>query len=165
MFSVQESYDRLLDSEVFLNRGFLCGAFIMCDPKDLEVSNWQLDFYDNRTKKITSYVIADKVSILELNSEIFKEETSDVEELDLKDVKTDFKKVIKEVKEKVRSRKETINKLIIILQQQDVAVWNVSAFTNTFNLINFKINAKNSKLIDEKIVPLLSWDTGKEQKL
>ena len=69
---------------------------------------------------------------------------------------------MKIVKEKIKSRKENTTKYIIILQNAEVTQWNISCFTDTFNLVNYLINARTGKLIDEKVVPLLSWDTGKQ---
>lgn len=161
MPDIKGSYDKLIKSKEFLNKGFFCSAFIMCEPKELDSCDWQLDFYDKKNGKITSYIVSDKIKVLEENSEMLKE-NDNVNEINMENVKVKFQKIMKTVKEKVRSKKETVTKFVIILQEDKTTVWNISSFTDAFNLLNLRINAKTGRIIEEKVVPLLSWGAGQK---
>ena len=161
MFDIKESYERLLKSKEFLNKGIFCSAFIICEPKDLENCDLQLDFYDKKDDKVTSYIVSEKIRVLEENSDMLKK-NNNIKEININNLKINFKKVIKTVKEKIKSRKEIVTKLVIILQEDKTTLWNISSFTNNFNLLNLRINSKTGRIIEEKVVPLLSWDTGQK---
>src|SRR3989344_4032501 len=117
---IKESHDKLLKSKEFLKKGYLCTAFIMCDPQELENVNWQFDYYNKTSDRITSYAVGDEVVVNEADSEVFKKEKTKVKELDLEKIKFTIAKAMKIVKEKIKSRKENTTKYIIILQNAEV---------------------------------------------
>ncbi len=163
MLTVKESYDKLLKSEKFLNKGFFCSAFIMCEDHEIKSSDWQLDFYEEKSDTITSYIVGKEVTVLEQQSKVFKEEDTSIKPLKLDNVVVGFDKVMDKVNEVIKLKHESTVKFIIILQQQEVTLWNISSFTNSFKLINFKIDASTGRLICEEVVPLLSLD-GRNEK-
>ena len=64
---------------------------------------------------------------------------------------------IKGEKTKAPKASNTETKIIIIAQQQDFPIWNVSYVSNKFNLINIKINAIYGEVIEETSGSLLSF--------
>ena len=155
--SVKESYDRLLKSKEFSKEGYLCSLFLVSDIKDLKNSNWQIDFYNKDSDTITSYIMSENIESSP-KSEVFKEENSEIEELNIKDVKITFKNAVKKAEEILKKYNEEAVKIIVVLQKQKESIWNISYLTSKFNLINIKINTKDGKLIDEKIISILSFE-------
>ena len=156
---LKNAYKDLIHSQEFKNSGFLCGAFLMCNIEELEQTNWQLDFYNKESDTITSYFMENDIKVAE-NSEIFKEEGKEIEELKLEDVKTNFEDIKKQLDEILEKRNESVVKITIIVQKQIHPIWNILYITKKFNLLNIRINAIDGKLIDEKTVPLLSFEKG-----
>ncbi len=156
---IKNSYERLIKSEIFKHEGFLCGAFLMCDIKDLDKTDWQIDFYNKNKDTITTYLIGKEIEATN-ESEVFKTEKMTVEELDLKEVKMDFSDIQKKLQYILETKDEIAVKITIILQHQNIPIWNVIYITKKFNLLNIKMNATNGELIEEKLVNLLSFEKG-----
>lgn len=153
MITIQQSYQRLIKSKEFKGEGVLCSMFFTSDIKEIEESNWQIDFYNKESNTITSYLMGINIEVVP-NSEIFKEENTDIEDFKIEDVKISFKESLKVAKEHL---KEEATKIIVILQKQKDIMWNISFVTKNFNLLNIKIDAINGKVIEEKLVSLISF--------
>jgi hypothetical protein len=152
--TLEEAYKKLLNSKEFKNEGFLCNCFLAADKEDLEKADWQIDFYNKETDRITSYWIEEKIQVKE-DLEVFKEPTTTITELKIEEVKVNVHEAIKIAESLLGAEKP--NKIMALLQNQEGIIWNVSIFTNYFNLHNIKIN--NSKeLIENKKVNLMSFD-------
>ena len=156
---IKDSYEKIMSSKEFKAGGFLCGAFIICDIDQLETTNWQIDFYEKEKNLIQTYIVSEKIEKTN-ESEVFKTEDMTVEELDLKEIKRDFKDLTETIKEILDKNKEEPVKITIILQKQKVPIWNIIYITKKFNLLNIKINAISGELIEEKLVNLLSFEKG-----
>jgi len=156
MQDLKKEYKRLVNSKEFKHKGFLSGAFIMSDIKSLDKSKWQIDFYNKKENKITTYLMDEKIEVTD-NSEVFKEENAEIKELDIEEIKENLEEALKLGKEFLEKEKETPIKVVIILQKEDSAVWNLSYITEKFNLINIKIDAVDGKLLKETTAPLLSF--------
>lgn len=153
MISIQEAYKEF--AKKTKPKGFLCSAFIMCDPDKLEEINWQLDFYNKEDDTIDSYTIKDdKVETLNLGSKPFRDKDQKIEELNLKNIKISCEVALKLAE---KENKEGISKIIIILQKTKKEIWNISFFTTSFNLINVKIDAKNKKILEKTNTPLIKF--------
>ena len=156
MQSIKESYDRLLNSKEFKNEGFLCSVFLMTNAVDLEKSNWQIDFYEEKSQKIISYTM-DKTIKVEPKAEVFKEENKEIEKLDLTEIKVDLHESITKSKMLLNKYKEEPTTIIIVLQKQGQTIWNISYVTKKFNLLNVKIDAITGVILEEKLASLLSF--------
>lgn len=149
---IQQIVQKVQDSEVFKkwhSNEYLVGVFIMDQIQ-------QVNFYSKETKKITSFMISDKIEKQE--DLIFQKEPKDLEKLNLENLKINldeaFKKTNKIKEEKALS--EEILKKIIILQQQSSPTWNITYITSAFNLLNVKINATNGIIIESKFQSIIS---------
>jgi len=130
------------ESEEFKPDLYLCSIFIFNDKT-------QFDFYSKKTKLVTSFVVeGDKVNLLN-RDKVFQKEKKDLEELKLENVKIDLDKATEIVNNSVKKHNETTTKKIIILQQNQIPLWNISAITSTFNIINIKINAETGEVLGE----------------
>lgn len=157
---LKTAYKKLLESKEFKNEGILSGAFLMCDMENLDKTEWQLDFYNKESDRITTYNIGHKIELTD-NSEVFKDENMKIEELDLEEIKVNFEDIKEKLKEILEKRHEDAIKITIILQKQTFPIWNIIYITKKFNLLNIKINAINSDVIEEKAIPLLSFEKTK----
>ena len=121
---------------------------------------WQFDFYSKKTKKISSFALEENnVKIIEENSQVFQKTQKDLEELKLNEVKTKLEtalNILNQLK-KEKAPLETASKKIIILQKINFPLWNISYITSAFNLLNVKINAVNSKIIEQDFTSIINF--------
>ncbi|MBS3175052.1 hypothetical protein J4440_04185 [Candidatus Woesearchaeota archaeon] len=158
MQDIKEEYQRLIKSKKFKNEGILSGAFLMSENPELDDTIWQLDFYNGKTDKMTSYKMNSEI-VLEENSEVFKKEKSEVEELKLEEIKISLNKALDTGKILLGDNFKWI-RIIIILQQIKQPIWNLSYMTQKFDLRNIKINAVNGGVLDNQEVKLFSFEKG-----
>lgn len=148
-----EAIQKVLNSDIFKNwhtDEYLVSYLLVTNTPSV-------DFYSKKTKKITSFIISDKINLKE--DEIFQKEAKDLEELKLEDIKISLEQATQKI-ENIKTKKipsEQVNKKIIILQQQIVPIWNLTYLTSSLNLLNIKINAINGDIIEEKLESLLSF--------
>ena len=152
----QQTYKKLINSKEFQNKGFLSGFFISSTPENFHNEDWQIHFYEKDSDKMVTYVVGEKIIFLG-ESDIFKEKNEEVEELNLDKIKIDLDSVIKKCEFLLKNHNEIATKIIIILQNHKVPIWNITYVTERFNMVNIKINAENGELIDDNVISLLSF--------
>ncbi len=160
MIEVNEALSRLENSELFQNwkkenkKSYLASFFINLPGQE----NWQIDFYNPKQDTMISFIVEDDIKIAE-ESKVFKAKDTKVEELSIRDVKIFFKEaneiVDKLVKESYNN--EQINQKIIILQKINMTLWNATCLTNSFSVLNIKIDAKNGDILSDNISSLLAF--------
>ncbi len=160
---LKTAYEKLIHSKEFKHEGFFCGAFIMCNSKELDNTDWQIDFYNNKRDTITTYLVGSKIEVTD-DSKVFKNEKVDIEEIKLENIKVNFNDIKEELNKILKEKQEEPVKITIILQNQKIPIWNIIYITQKFNLLNVRIDAVTGILIDEKIVPLLSFENGYANK-
>ncbi len=153
---MQQSYDRLINSAEFKHQGFLCGFFLMSEIEKIEDAVWQIDFYDKDLDKITSYLMESKIKVNE-NSEAFKKPETKIESLEIKEIKISFEEACRKARKILESKIEEPTKIIATLQKQNKPAWNISFITQKFNIQNVRINAGTGRVMEEKLVSMLSF--------
>ena len=136
---------------------YLTSTFLMAE--NLE-EDWQLDYYSIKSKKITSFVIKDKIKSMP-ETKPFQEKETIIEKLDIDKIKIDFKKVL-EIADKLKKEKyknETLTKKIIVLQnlKEFGQIWNLTFLTSSFKTLNIKINASSGKILKENLASLITF--------
>ena len=160
---LKETIKKLESSKIFKDYkktnpdAYLTSTFLMTE--DIE-GDWQLDYYSIKSKKITSFIIKDKVKGMP-ETKPFQEKESIIEKLDIDKVKIDFKKVL-EVTDKLIKKKyksETLTKKIIILQnlKEFGHIWNLTFLTSSFKTLNIKIDANSGKILKKKLASLITF--------
>ena len=149
MKSIEEAYKRIKH-----NKGTLSSIFMMTTPKEKEKDSWQFDFYDKNTDSITSYKDEEEINTEE---KIFKEEETNIKELNLKQVKITAEEATRKAEEAIEQYHESISKYIIVLQQFESPTWNITLVTTTFNILNIKIDAITGEVKDQNHSSLLSF--------
>ena len=159
----KEALDRLVKTKEFKewkkkNKDFfLTNAFV----KD---SQMQIGYCRKKDNKIVSFIIGDE-KIERFEDEVFKRPDAKIIELTLDNVKIDVDKALKIAKDKKEEiySNEDINKNIIILHNSEQGeIWNITLISKSFNMLNFKIDAKEGKLLSHEKRSLLQL--GKEMK-
>ncbi|MEK6952156.1 MAG: hypothetical protein AABX29_04005 [Nanoarchaeota archaeon] len=155
--NLKQNLEKIQNSEVFKkwnkNNAFLVSCFFLDNM-------WQFDFYSKKTKKISSFSLeGNSVKIIEEESAVFQKEQRDLEELDLDKIKIKLEETIKIIDKIKREMvpSETVSKRIIILQKINVPLWNISYITSAFNLLNIKVNAINSEIIEKNFDSIISF--------
>lgn len=128
---------------------FLCSCFTIIDKKE---EFWQFDFYNKKLNKITSFKIDSSIEIFP-EDDIFSDGKSTINPVDLNDIKIEFN----EISEKLKKKHKGITKEIVVLQNSDGLIWNISLLTSTMNLINVKASASTGKILEEKSESVLKF--------
>lgn len=152
MNTIKEAYKKVMKKKP---EGFLCSVFAMCSPDEINNINWQFDFYNEKKETISSYVVkGEKIEEANIGEKPFKQDKDKINKLNLENVKINYKEAL-EIAEK--ESKEPNSKIIILLQNMDTEIWNISFFTIAFNLVNVKIDAKTKKIISKTCAPLIQF--------
>ncbi len=160
-----ESYKKLVESKEFKAwqkkhpKAYLSYSFMM---QDEEIQKpWQFGFYEEKEDKITPFNLEKNKVIVCTAEDIFKREDDKVKKLELNKAKINLEKLFAILKKAKKQKypNELESKKIYILQNLNKLglVWNVTYVTCTFNTINFKINATNGKILEDKLVSLFDF--------
>lgn len=135
---------------------YLASCFTMFE--NVEEANWQIDYYYAKENKMFSFVVNKDVKVSESNK-IFQKEKKEIKELNLDKVKIDFEEAIDKVESLIESKYkgEKPNKIIVILQNIENEVWNITYITNSFNLLHVKVNAINGNVEEESFESVLKF--------
>ena len=153
MKNILETYSEITESEKFKqfkeenSNSFLSSVFLD--------KTWQFNFSND--KKITTFFIKD--SLVETEESDVYEINKEIKELNLEDVKINLEKaeeLIKKVMEKEKIN-ETVNKKIIILQQRQVPIWNLTYITSALNVFNIRINAISGEILEQKFENIMKF--------
>ncbi len=127
---------------------YLCSCFYLDGEGD-----WQFDFYLPKKDKIKTFIVENNEVKGLVDSKIFKKDDSVLKKLDLNKVKVTFENAVGIVDELKNSKykNENIIKRIIILQNIDKEVWNITYLTSNFNILNIKVDASSGKVLSEKL--------------
>ncbi|MAG38543.1 hypothetical protein CMO90_00465 [Candidatus Woesearchaeota archaeon] len=126
----------------------LAHAFTILDKE--EQQDWQIGYYSKKSDKVIVFTVGKEITISP-EEEVFKKPGHKVELLDLKNVSITLEEAIKKSEEIVKKKysAEIINKTIVILQCLKTEMYNLTLVSQSFNIINIKINSKNGKVLHE----------------
>ena len=136
-----------------LDNVYLASAFTMKE------GTWQLDFYSKERKILTSFK-KENGQLVVTEDKLFQQKKEDPKELDLEECKISLTEALEKVEKTVNEKYpgNPAQKHIIILQNIDNQLtWNITILTETFKVINIKINAINGEVKSDKIDNLLSF--------
>lgn len=129
---------------------------------DLGNITWQVDYYISDENKMASF-IEENGQIKFREENVFKKPGTEIKKLDIQKVKIDVKKAIAKL-EKLKKKKfpgENPSQKIVILQNLDTILWNITYINTSFNILNVKINAINGKIIENSLTPIVSFKDKK----
>lgn len=162
---LKNSFKKLLSSNIFKKwrsnhkEAYLCSCFILIgdDIVDKNLSKWQFDFWMKEKEKMTSFLMGKEISMQE-DDESFKKKETKILELDIKKTRLNMEDAFEKIGKMDEAKKEKFSKKIVILQNiEGRTMWNISLITDTFNVLNIKIDAISGEVISKESTSLLSF--------
>jgi len=141
------------------NQGaFLTHVFYMLDEANKNAV--QVGYYNKDKDRITTFIVEGKSIIKNPEAEVFKEQETVMNPLDLSKVKIGVDDAV-EIAENLQKEKYKENipfKKIAILQHLPVGqVWNITFVTQTFKTLNIKVDAKTGEIASEKLLSIVDF--------
>jgi len=137
---------------------FLTHVFYMLDEANRNAV--QLGYYNKPKDRITTFIVEGSNIIKNPEAEVFKEQETVMNPLDLGKVKLDVNEAIK-IADRLQHEKykeEVPVKRIAILQHLPVGqVWNITFVTQTFKTLNIKVDAGTGKIVSDKLLSIVEF--------
>ena len=124
--------------------------------QDKNKQPWQFHYYNKEKDKIVTFTISKEITI-DPESKIFKKPEDVVEELEIKNVKIEPNKALKKALKNDKYKSLEFTKTLLLLQQIQEPIWNLSFFTSTYQILNIKLSAISGKIIHQSFESLLSF--------
>lgn len=146
------AYEKLKENEdvskvVADDNFFLSHACLIQEPN--KESSWEFGFYNKESKKIL--VFESNPYKKRQEDEVLKKENSELNPLDLANLKISFDEIITIVdSELMKKGIRSVNKKIFILQSDKTIMWNTTIMTHTFDLLNIKVNALSGEVMSSE---------------
>ena len=136
---------------------FLAHIFKLLDEANKD--DWQVGFY-NKDDTMTTFILTPAEINIAESENIFKKPDAKVQKLDEEKIKIDITKALETAK-KVQTKEykqETPSKIIAILQRLDIGqVYNITYFTQTFKILNFKIDSCNGRILKKSLTNAMDF--------
>ncbi|MFH1590142.1 MAG: hypothetical protein ABIB43_06260 [archaeon] len=126
---------------------YLAHAFTIIERVQQE---WQVGYYSKTKDKVVVF-LAKKEIEKSPEEEVFKKPGKKVKELKLANIKVGLERAI-DISNKVIDEKysaEYLTKTIVILQNLETEMYNLTLVSQSMNIINIKIDAKSGKVLSE----------------
>ncbi|RJQ17186.1 hypothetical protein C4573_03985 [Candidatus Woesearchaeota archaeon] len=136
---------------------YLTHIFTMIEEKKEQI--WQIGFYNKKKDKMIVFEVDGKITQGK-EEEVFKKEKF-VKKLELKEI-IPYEKALEiaDDLQKTEYPAEMVNRRIVILQNLDETVWNITLISMQFNIVNIKIKASDGTILKHHRESLLRF--GKE---
>ena len=134
---------------------FLSNVFIMLEDSE-NIGDIQFGFCNDTGEKITSFIFNEKIKD-KFEDDIFKKPGSKVSKIEIEEAKIEIEDALKIANKSNKEYYPTefATKKMLILQNIEDMIWNITFITKSFNMINFKIDAKEGKLLKHEKKSLL----------
>ena len=136
---------------------YLSSFFKIIEHEDVDW--WQVDFYYPKGDTITSFVVDDKVKLATKDAAVFKKPDTSVKALDLTAVHVTMQEALHVAQslQQEKYKSEKTSKTVVLLQTLSQTFWNISFLTNSFKLVNIRVDAKTGDVLEDSIVPLFDF--------
>lgn len=142
---------------------YLAHCFTMLNEGDKEKDiKWELGYYSDNTDKLVVFETVPEIK-MHPEEEAFKKEGS-IKKLDIKKVKVSITKTMKICNELVEEKypNRSITKSIIILQNLEKQIYNITFVTLSFDILNIRLDAATGEVLSDNIQSIMSL--GKVEK-
>lgn len=140
------------------NSDFLAHAFVLLDEANKGI--WQIGYFNEKEKKATTFIFENGVISLVPPQEIL-ESGEKILPLEVNEVKITADEAVRIANEfrKINYPREMIAKTFFIIQKTDLgAMYNISFFSASFNVVNVKISAIDGKVLKHDVKALAGFD-------
>ena len=156
-----ESSDALKQWKKSNPEGFLAYAQTFIDINNPR-KEWYLGYYSGNVKRIATFTVSETSNVV-LNAEDdnqIQDESLSILPIVLDDVRLSLKSVLESIAETHRKEypRELQSEIIVNLQNSDgKTIWNISYFTRSFKVINFKVNPSDGKIFSHSINSIMDF--------
>ena len=145
---------------------YLAHAFTMLDEKEKKY-RWELGFYNPKTDRL-AVVETDPQVLVRPEEEVFKKE-GQVKPLDMSKVEVSVARANQACDDLIREKysAQVVTKRIILLQNIDRQLYNITLVTLSFSLLNVKVDAGTGDVVShnlQSIMGLGEWQKGGRQQ-
>lgn len=164
--SLNSSIEKLSNSPAFQSfksrnkPAYLTAGFIVID---LAENPWQLDFYNPKKHKITTFVIEDEHILEKPVDDVFQKTKKKLTRLELSKIRISFE-TAKDMISSLKTNKypdNSFTKTICIIQPfNQLTVWNITCLSDAMNVLNVKINAVDGQIVEEKLTNIMSYNAS-----
>jgi len=121
-------------------------------------TSWEIGLYDPQSGKITVFVKLKEDFAIKPEDDVFKQETTTIEELDVEKARLSCNEALDIFKERKEEffPKEVCGDGFVVLQTLDQKVlWNFTFITKTLKFVNLKINAQSAEVEGNQTIDLV----------
>jgi len=131
-----------------------CFAMLVEGEKEKDIK-WELGYYSEKADKIVVFEIMPKVN-MRPEEDAFKKEGT-IKKLDIKKVKINLAKALKICDELTNKKypNRSITKKIIILQNLEKEMYNITLVTLSFDILNVRVDASTGKILSDNIQSIM----------
>jgi hypothetical protein len=145
---------------------YLAHAFTMLDERERKFS-WELGYYSPKRDKLVVVETDPSVSIRP-EEEIFKKGNT-IHALDMKRLGVSVTRAMEICDELLKKKypAQTITKRIILVQNLDLQMYNVTMVSQSFQILNIKIDASAGDVISDNLQSIMGlgdWQKGGREK-
>ena len=136
---------------------FLAHAFLMLD--EANKNTWQIGFYNAGKERMVTFIVSGNSVERTDEQEVLKKE-GEIQPLKLEEVKLSVEealKISKECFEEKYSAEKTLKQFFIIQNLEGHHMFNITYFTQSFQTINIKLDAKTGKVLKQSIQKLAQF--------
>jgi|GEM_PF-4178513 len=157
---LKEKYNKLMKTEMYKefiehNPDYKLSHFFFVNESNNMVDE-QIGFYSESTDKVVSF---DLIKHAVSEPENAAKKSGKIPTFKINDVSVDIDealKICKELTDKEYSQHGTTKHICILQILKNVLTWNITIITNTLHMINIKINATNSKILNHSAQSIMS---------
>lgn len=142
---------------------FLAHCFAMVDESDKgdnknkneKELKWELGYYSEKTDKLVVFETMPKIN-MRPEEDAFKKEGT-IKKLDISKVKINITKALKICDELTNKKypNRSITKKIIILQNLEKEIYNITLVTLSFDILNIRIDAVSGEVLSDNIQSIM----------
>ncbi|HLC57525.1 MAG TPA: hypothetical protein VJH95_03060, partial [Candidatus Nanoarchaeia archaeon] len=133
---------------------YLSSCFTILEDKNTPPA-WQFHYYSKKADAIVTFEVKTKITI-EPASKVFKKKDAIVEPLEIAKVKIEAGQALKKVTSLKSYKACSFTQKLLLLQQINQPIWNLSLITSTYQILNIKLSAVSGEVLSESFESLLS---------
>jgi hypothetical protein len=131
-----------------------CFAMLVEGEKEKDIK-WELGYYSEKTDKVVVFETTPNIN-MRPEEDAFKKDGT-IKKLDIKKVKINVSKALKSCEELTTKKypNRNITKKIIILQNLEKEIFNITLVTLSFDILNIRIDAATGEVLSDNIQSIM----------
>jgi len=131
-----------------------CFAMLVEGEKEKDIK-WELGYYSEKTDKVVVFETEPKIN-MRPEEDAFKKEGT-IKKFDISKIKINISKALKICGELVDKKypNRSITKKIIIMQNLEKEIYNITLVTLSFDILNIRIDASTGEILSDNIQSIM----------